>query len=58
MSNLQIFVIHSGFVMTILIVWHFRFAPKAKIRFVITEAGVQEVASGGKACARMAQLIS
>lgn len=44
MSNLQIFVILSGFVMTILIAWYFWFAPKAQTRVAVSASGAQEVA--------------
>ena len=44
MSNLQIFVILSGIVMTILISWYFWFAPKARTRVAVSESGAQEVA--------------
>lgn len=44
MSNPQIFVILSGIVMTILIVWYFWFAPKAQIRVAVSASGAQEVA--------------
>ena len=44
MSNLQIFVILSGIVMTILIAWYFWFAPKAQTRVAVSESGAQEVA--------------
>ena len=44
MSNLQIFVIFSGFVMTILIAWYFWFAPKAQTRVAVSASGAQEVA--------------
>ena len=44
MSNLQIFVILSGIVMTILIAWYFWFAPKAQMRLAVSESGAQEVA--------------
>ena len=44
MSNLQIFVILSGIVLTILIAWYFWFAPKAQTRVAVSESGVQEVA--------------
>jgi plastocyanin domain-containing protein len=43
MSNLQIFVILSGIVMTILIAWYFWFAPKAQTRVAMSESGAQEV---------------
>jgi len=44
MSNLQIFVILSGIVLTILIAWYFWFAPKAQTRVAVSESGAQEVA--------------
>ena len=44
MSNLQIFVILSGFVMTVLIAWYFWFAPKAQTRVAVSASGAQEVA--------------
>ncbi len=44
MSNLQIFVILSGFVMTILIAWYFWFAPKVQTRVAVSASGAQEVA--------------
>ena len=44
MSNLQIFAILSGFVLTILIAWYFWFAPKAQTRVAVSESGAQEVA--------------
>ena len=44
MSNLQIFVILSGFAMTILIAWYFWFAPKAQTRVAVSASGAQEVA--------------
>ena len=44
MSNLQIFVILSGIVLTVLIAWYFRFAPKAQTRAAVTASGAQEVA--------------
>src|SRR4030067_3264916 len=44
MSNLQIFVILSGIVMTILIAWYFWFALKAQTRVAVSESGAQEVA--------------
>ena len=44
MSNLLIFVILSGIVMTILIAWYFWFAPKAQTRVAVSESGAQEVA--------------
>ncbi len=39
MSNLQIFVIFSGMVMTILITWYFWFAPKAQTRVAVSASG-------------------
>jgi plastocyanin domain-containing protein len=44
MSELQIFVILSGIVMTIVIAWYFWFAPKAQTRAAVAESGAQEVA--------------
>src|SRR6266508_4962221 len=44
MSALQIFVILSGIVLTILIAWYFWFAPKAQTRVAVSESGTQEVA--------------
>ena len=44
MSNLQIFVILSGIVMTILIAWYFWFAPKTQTRIGVSASGAQEVA--------------
>lgn len=44
MSNLQIFVILSGIVLTVLIAWYFWFAPKAQTRVVVSASGAQEVA--------------
>lgn len=44
MSNLQIFVILSGIVLTILIAWYFWFAPKAQTRAAVSTSGTQEVA--------------
>ena len=44
MSNLQMFVILSGIVLTILIAWYFWFAPKAQTRVAVSESGAQEVA--------------
>ena len=44
MSNLQIFVIFSGFVLTILIAWYFWFAPKTQTRVAVSASGAQEVA--------------
>jgi plastocyanin domain-containing protein len=43
MSDLQIFVILSGIVLTILIAWYFWFAPKAQTRATVSESGAQEV---------------
>lgn len=43
MSSVQIFVILSGIVLTVLIAWYFWFAPKARTRAVVSEAGAQEV---------------
>ena len=44
MSNLQIFVILSGIVITILIAWYFWFAPKAQTRVAVSASAAQEVA--------------
>lgn len=44
MTNLQIFVILSGIILTILIAWYFWFAPKAQIRVAVSASGTQEVA--------------
>jgi plastocyanin domain-containing protein len=44
MSNLQIFVILSGIVLTVLIAWYFWFAPKAQTRLVVSATGMQEAA--------------
>ena len=44
MSNLQIFVILSGVVLTVLIAWYFWFAPKAQTRVSVSASGAQEVA--------------
>ena len=44
MSQIQIFVILSGIVLTVLIAWYFWFAPKPQTRATVTEAGAQEVA--------------
>ena len=44
MSNLQIFAILSGIVLTVLIAWYFWFAPKAQTRVAVAESGAQEVA--------------
>lgn len=44
MSNLQIFVVVSGIVLTILIAWYFWFAPKEQTRVAVGASGAQEVA--------------
>lgn len=44
MSNLQIFVILSGIVLTVLIAGYFWFAPKARTRAAVSTSGAQEVA--------------
>ena len=44
MSNLQILVILSGVVLTVLIAWYFWFAPKTSTRATDSASGVQEVA--------------
>lgn len=44
MSQVQIFVILAGGILTILIAWYFWFAPKAQTRAAVAESGAQEVA--------------
>jgi plastocyanin domain-containing protein len=44
MNTLQISVILSGIVLTILIAWYFWFAPKAQTRAAVSASGAQEVA--------------
>ena len=44
MSNLQIFTILAGIMLTVLIAWYFWFAPKAQTRAAVAESGAQEVA--------------
>lgn len=44
MSQVQILVILSGIILTVLIAWYFWFAPKAQTRAAISESGAQEVA--------------
>ncbi|MDP1546845.1 MAG: cupredoxin domain-containing protein [Anaerolineales bacterium] len=44
MSNLQIFVILSGIVLTVLIVWYFWFAPRVQTRLTVSATGMQEAA--------------
>ena len=44
MSELQIFAILSGIVLTVLIAWYFWFAPKAQTRVAVSASGAQEVA--------------
>jgi plastocyanin domain-containing protein len=44
MSQLQIFVILSGIVFTVLIAWYFWFAPKPQTRVAVAASGAQEVA--------------
>jgi plastocyanin domain-containing protein len=44
MSDIQIFVIFAGVVLTTLIAWYFWFAPKAQTRAAVAESGLQEVA--------------
>ena len=44
MSNLQIFVILSGVVLTVLIAWYFWFASKTQTRAAVSASGAQEVA--------------
>jgi len=43
MSDLQIYAILSGIVMTILIAWYFWFPPKAQTRAAVSASGAQEV---------------
>jgi plastocyanin domain-containing protein len=44
MSTLQILVILSGFVLTILIAWYFWFAPKGRTLAAAGASGMQEIA--------------
>ena len=44
MSTIQVFVILSGIVLTVLIAWYFWFAPKAQTRVAVSASGAQEVA--------------
>lgn len=44
MTQIQIFVILSGIVLTVLIAWYFWFAPKAQTRAAVSASGAQEVA--------------
>jgi plastocyanin domain-containing protein len=44
MSQIQIFVILSGIVLTVLIAWYFWFAPKAQTRVEVGASGAQEAA--------------
>jgi plastocyanin domain-containing protein len=44
MNTIQILVIFSGIVLTILIAWYFWFMPKAQTRAAVSESGAQEVA--------------
>lgn len=44
MSEIQIFAILSGFVLTVLIAWYFWFAPRAQTRVAVSASGAQEVA--------------
>jgi plastocyanin domain-containing protein len=44
MSEIQVFVILAGIVLTILITWYFWFAPKTQTRVAVSESGAQEVA--------------
>ncbi|MHB8776581.1 MAG: cupredoxin domain-containing protein [Anaerolineales bacterium] len=44
MSQIQIVVILSGIVLTVLIAWYFWFAPKAQTRVAVSASGAQEVA--------------
>jgi len=43
MSQIQIVVILSGIVLTVLIAWYFWFAPKAQTRVAVSASGAQEV---------------
>ncbi len=44
MSQIQIFAIFSGIVLTVLIAWYFWFAPKAQTRVAVGASGAQEAA--------------
>ena len=44
MTQIQIFVILSGILLTVLIAWYFWFAPKAQTRVAVSASGAQEVA--------------
>ncbi len=44
MNTLQILVVLSGAILTILIAWYFWFAPKAQTRAAVAASGAQEVA--------------
>ena len=44
MTQIQILVILSGIVLTVLIAWYFWFAPKAQTRVAVSASGAQEVA--------------
>lgn len=44
MSQMQIFVVLSGIILTILIAWYFWFSPKEQTRAAMSTTGVQEVA--------------
>lgn len=44
MSEIQIFVILTGIVFTVLIAWYFWFAPKVQTRVAVSASGAQEVA--------------
>ena len=43
MTNLQVLVILSGIMLTILIAWYFWFVPKAQTRATVSGSGAQEV---------------
>jgi plastocyanin domain-containing protein len=44
MNSIQIVVILSGIVLTVLIAWYFWFAPKAQTRVAVSASGFQNVA--------------
>jgi len=44
MNTIQILVIFSGIILTVLISWYFWFAPKAQTRVTVSSSGAQEVA--------------
>jgi plastocyanin domain-containing protein len=44
MTTPQIVVTLSGFALTLLIIWYFWFAPKARTRAAVSGSGTQEVA--------------